>query len=157
MSDRMDLTFTVNGEPRTLSVHPFARLLDVLREDLRLTGTKEGCGEGECGVCSVLMDGRVVNSCLIPAAQAQGRAVVTVEGLAEHGEPSPMQKAFLHHGGAQCGFCTPGMLVAATDLVGRHAHPDDAAVREGLAGNLCRCTGYAKILDSVQAAAEEAP
>jgi carbon-monoxide dehydrogenase small subunit len=157
MSDRVELTFTVNGDVRTLTVHPFARLLDVLREDLRLTGTKEGCGEGECGVCSVLMDGRVVNSCLIPAAQAQGRVITTVEGLAVNGEPSVMQKAFLHHGGAQCGFCTPGMLVAATDLVGRCAHPDDATVREGLAGNLCRCTGYAKILDSVQAAAEEAP
>lgn len=152
MSETMELTFTVNGVEHTARVHPLARLLDVLREDLRLTGTKEGCGEGECGACSVLLDGRVVNSCLVPAVQVQGRAVTTIEGLARDGEPSPLQRAFLAHGGAQCGFCTPGMLVAATDLVHRCAHPTDDDIRRGLSGNLCRCTGYAKILDSVHAA-----
>ena len=153
MAEPIQLTLTVNGAERTLTVHPFARLLDVLREQLGLTGTKEGCGEGECGGCSVLLDGRVVNSCLVPAAQAQGAAVVTVEGLARDGELSPVQSAFLTHNAAQCGFCTPGMLVAATDLLSRCAHPGEPEVRAGLAGNLCRCTGYVKIVDAVREAA----
>ena len=153
MSDPIRLTLTVNGAERTVSVHPLARLLDVLRDQLGLTGTKEGCGEGECGACGVLLDGRVVNSCLVPAAQAQGAAVVTVEGLARDGELSPVQSAFLTHNAAQCGFCTPGMLVAATDLLSRCAHPGEPEVRAGLAGNLCRCTGYVKIVDAVREAA----
>jgi len=152
MAEHITLALTVNGQACSVQVHPFARLLDVLREDLRLTGTKEGCGEGECGVCTILLDGRIVNSCLVPAVQAQGSVVVTVEGLAEDGRLSNLQDAFLTHNGAQCGFCTPGMLIAATDLLNRCPHPGEGEVREGLAGNLCRCTGYVKIVDAVQAA-----
>jgi aerobic carbon-monoxide dehydrogenase small subunit len=150
MADRINLVMNLNGEERSVSVHPFARLLDVLREDLRLTGTKEGCGEGECGACTIFLNGQVVNSCLVPAVQAQGAEVITVEGLARGGELSPLQAAFVAHNGAQCGFCTPGMLVAATDLLNRCPHPTEDEIRDGLAGNLCRCTGYSKILDAVQ-------
>jgi aerobic carbon-monoxide dehydrogenase small subunit len=150
------LKLQVNGEPREALVHPMARLLDVIREDLGLTGTKEGCGEGECGACSVLLDGSLVNACLVPAFQAQGATLRTVEGLAG-ADLSPLQEAFLRHGGAQCGFCTPGMLVAGTHLLDTHGDRDEAAVREGLAGNLCRCTGYVKIVDSVLAAGEGRP
>ena len=147
--DSIELTLTVNGLERSVRTHPFARLLDVIREQLGLTGTKEGCGEGECGACTVLLDGRVVNSCLVPAAQAQGAELVTVEGLAESGRLSQVQAAFLQHNAAQCGFCTPGMLVAATDLLKRCPNPRAADVRTGLSGNLCRCTGYVKIVDAV--------
>ena len=154
MSETIQLTLVVNGEPRTVAAHPMARLLDVLRDGLGLTGTKEGCGEGECGACTVLLNGRVVNSCLIPALQAQGAEVVTVEGLADGDRLSPMQSAFLTHNAAQCGFCTPGMLIAAEDLLRRNPTPDREQVRAGLAGNLCRCTGYSKILDAVQAVAK---
>ena len=153
MAERINLTMTVNGEVRTLSVPPFARLLDVLREELRLTGTKEGCGEGECGACTVLMNGQVVNSCLIPAVQVQGAEVITVEGLAQGDQLSGLQAAFVSHNGAQCGFCTPGMLISATDLLNRCPNPTDGDIRDGLAGNLCRCTGYSKILDAVHTAA----
>jgi len=131
-----------------------ARLLDIIREDFSLTGTKEGCGEGECGACSVILDGALVNACLIPAVQAQGCDLRTVEGLAPTDGLSPLQEAFLHHGGAQCGICTPGMLVAGTHLLEQGLAQDESAVREGLAGNLCRCTGYVKIVDSVLAAKE---
>ena len=155
MADKMTLELTLNGQFRTVVVDPFARLIDVLREDLRLTGTKEGCGEGECGACTVLLNGRVVNSCLVPAVQVQGAVLVTVEGLAEAGQPSPLQAAFVAHNGAQCGFCTPGMLLSATDLLRRCPDPSEAEVRAGLAGNLCRCTGYVKIVDAVQAAAAQ--
>jgi carbon-monoxide dehydrogenase small subunit len=148
------LSMTVNGTLRTVQVHPLARLLDVLRDELGLMGTKEGCGEGECGACAVRMDGRLVNSCLVPAAQAEGADILTVEGLAPDGELNPLQSAFITHNATQCGFCTPGMLLAADDLLRRCAHPDEAQVRHGLAGNVCRCTGYVKIVDAVQAAAE---
>ncbi len=148
----ISLTLTVNGSTRTVEVHPLARLLDVLREDLKLTGTKEGCGEGECGACSILMNGRVVNSCLVPAAQAQDAVITTVEGLAEGEKLSPLQDAFLTHNAAQCGFCTPGMLIAAKDLLHRCSNPDEQQIREGLAGNICRCTGYVKIVDAVKVA-----
>jgi carbon-monoxide dehydrogenase small subunit len=153
MPESIQLTLTVNGTERTVLAHPLARLLDVIREQLELTGTKEGCGEGECGACAVLLDGRVVNSCLVPASQAQGAALVTVEGLARPGALSPVQAAFLEHNAAQCGFCTPGMLVSATDLLNRCPNPRDGEVRAGLAGNLCRCTGYVKIVDAVHGAA----
>jgi carbon-monoxide dehydrogenase small subunit len=144
---------TVNGEGRTLRVPPMRRLLDVLREDLSLTGTKEGCGEGECGSCSVRMNGELVNSCLVPVLQAEGASIETVEGLASGGELHPLQQAFLACGGAQCGICTPGMLMAATQLLARNPHPSFAEIREGLAGNLCRCTGFKRIFESVIAAA----
>jgi carbon-monoxide dehydrogenase small subunit len=153
MSRNVPLTFKVNGVHRTVNVHPMARLLDVLRNDLGLTGTKEGCGEGECGACAVRMDGRLVNTCLVPAAQAQGSEILTVEGLAQDGQLTPLQAAFVTHNGTQCGFCTPGMLLAGEDLLRRCPHPDEQQVRHGLAGNVCRCTGYVKIVDAVQAAA----
>jgi len=144
------MRFTLNGTTVSLDVVGSRRLLDVLREDLRLTGTKEGCGEGECGACSVLIDGQVVDSCLVAAGQVEGREVVTVEGLASpDGKLSQLQQAFIEHGAAQCGICTPGMLLAAHVLLeqSRRLTADD--VREGLAGNLCRCTGYTKIIDAV--------
>ena len=150
MDARLQLELTVNGEHRSVAVYPMARLLDVLREDLGLPGTKEGCGEGECGACSVLMDGQLVNSCLVPAIQAQGAELVTIEGLALGGELNPLQRAFVACNGAQCGFCTPGMVLASVDLLRRCPHPSEAEIREGLAGNICRCTGYVKIVDAVQ-------
>jgi carbon-monoxide dehydrogenase small subunit len=145
---------TVNGQSRTVQAPPMKRLLDVLREDLHLTGTKEGCGEGECGSCSVRMNGELVNSCLVPVLQAEGACIETVEGLATDGRLNSLQQAFLAYGGAQCGICTPGMLVAATQLLSTNPHPTIAEVREGLAGNLCRCTGFTRIFESVIAAAE---
>ena len=154
MADRIILTLKINGVDRSVSVHPFARLLDVLREELHLTGTKEGCGEGECGACTVFVDGRLVNSCLVPVVQVQGAEVITVEGLAQGDHLSSLQAAFVNHNGAQCGFCTPGMLIAATDLLQRCPNPSDGEIRDGLAGNLCRCTGYSKILDAVHSAAD---
>jgi len=149
MSDWPLITLTVNGQETPLQVPPMKRLLDVLREDLRLTGTKEGCGEGECGSCSVRMNGDLVNSCLVPVMQAQGATIQTVEGLALDAELHPLQKAFLECGGAQCGICTPGMLMAASYLLERNPSPNIDDIREGLAGNLCRCTGFTKIFDSV--------
>ena len=148
--------FTVNGESRTVKVPPMKRLLDVLREDLHLTGTKEGCGEGECGSCSVRLNDELVNSCLVPVLQAEGAKIQTVEGLALEGELHPLQKAFLQNGGAQCGICTPGMLMAAAQLLAHSPHPSEAEIREGLAGNLCRCTGFVRIFESVAAAARAA-
>ena len=143
------LTFTVNGETRKFHAHPMERLLDVLREQLNLTGTKEGCGEGECGACSVLIDGRIVNSCLVPVAQVQGSSIRTIEGVAGDAELNRVQEAFIECGGAQCGICTPGMVLAAVNLLERIPNPTDADIREGLAGNLCRCTGYMKIFEAV--------
>jgi carbon-monoxide dehydrogenase small subunit len=145
--------FTVNGRAAEVAAHPLARLLDVLRDDLGLTGTKEGCGEGECGACSVLLDGKLVNTCLVPVLQADGASLVTIEGLARDGKLHPVQEAFLHEGGAQCGICTPGMVLAAVALLERHPRPTEEQLREGLAGNLCRCTGYTRIFAAVNAAA----
>jgi len=153
MSETVPITLKVNGAMHTVRVHPMARLLDVLRDELGLTGAKEGCGEGECGACSVLMDGRLVTSCLVPAGQAEGSEITTVEGMARDGQLTPLQDAFVVHNATQCGFCTPGMLLAAQDLLQRCAHPDEARIRHGLAGNVCRCTGYVKIVDAVQAVA----
>ncbi len=154
MSDlQSQIIMTVNGERCTVQTHPMKRLLDVLREDLCLTGTKEGCGEGECGSCSVRMNGELVNSCLVPVLQAEGATIETVEGLATEGVLHPLQQAFLHCGGAQCGICTPGMLMAATHLLAHNTHPSLAEIREGLAGNLCRCTGFIRIFESVISAA----
>jgi carbon-monoxide dehydrogenase small subunit len=148
--------FNVNGVESVVVVPPMKRLLDVLREDLRLTGAKEGCGEGECGSCSVRMNGELVNSCLVPALQADGATIQTVEGLATERGLHPLQQAFLNCGGAQCGICTPGMLMAATQLLSIHPHPSLNEIREGLAGNLCRCTGFTRIFESVIAAATHA-
>ncbi|MFL5756786.1 MAG: (2Fe-2S)-binding protein [Chloroflexota bacterium] len=147
---------TVNGSPVEVAVPGSRRLLDVLREDLGLTGTKEGCGEGECGACSVLVDGLVVDSCLVPVAQVEGSDVLTVEGLAAgtgSDELSALQRAFLLTGGAQCGICTPGMLVAGQAYLDGGGRPDDDAIREAIAGNLCRCTGYTKIVEAIAMAA----
>jgi len=145
----------VNGESRTLDVFPMARLLDVLREQLQLTGTKEGCGEGECGACTVVLDGRIVNSCLVPAAQVNGAEITTIEGVAHNDQLHAVQQAFIQHGGAQCGICTPGMVLAAVDLLKRNPQPTEDDVRNGLAGNLCRCTGYMKIFESVVRACQK--
>jgi len=153
---KIRVTCEVNGKPAALDAYPMARLLDVLREELGLTGTKEGCGEGECGACAVEMDGALVNSCLVPAVHAEGAKIRTIEGVARGDRLDAVQQAFLAHGGAQCGICTPGMILAATNLLARHPEPTDAEIREGLAGNLCRCTGYVKIFESVVAACREA-
>ncbi len=142
----------VNGTSSEVDAHPMARLLDVLRCDLKLTGTKEGCGEGECGACSVLMNGDLVNSCLIPVAQCDGAEIETVEGLGSDQRLHAVQRAFLECGGAQCGMCTPGMLVASAHLLRKNPCPDLAAIREGLNGNLCRCTGYMRIFEAVERA-----
>jgi carbon-monoxide dehydrogenase small subunit len=149
---RVRVTSRVNGEEVTLEGHPMMRLLDALRLTLRLTGTKEGCGEGECGACSVLIDGVLVNSCLVPLLHADGREIRTIEGLAREGRLHPVQQAFIDHGGAQCGICTPGMVLAAVSLLERNPTPGHDAIRAGLAGNLCRCTGYARIFEAVVAA-----
>ncbi len=153
-TEKATIRLSVNGEPRAVETWPMARLLDVLREELALTGTKEGCGEGECGACAVLIDGELVNSCLVPAIHAQGVDIVTIEGLADAELLHAVQRAFIDHGGAQCGICTPGMVLAATKLLERHPDPSQDEIREGLGGNLCRCTGYTKIFDSVVAAAK---
>lgn len=153
----MTIRFTVNGDPIELEVPGMRRLLDALREDLRLTGAKEGCGEGECGACSVLLDGRVVDACLVPMCQVDGADVRTVEGLAAHDVLSPLQRAFLEHGGAQCGICTPGMLMAAQAYLESGRGPDDAAIRESIAGNLCRCTGYTRIVSAIAEVAGDGP
>jgi aerobic carbon-monoxide dehydrogenase small subunit len=146
---KREICFVVNGEKKSVLAYPMERLLDVLRRDLELTGTKEGCGEGECGACSVLMDGALVDSCLIPVAQAEGARVVTVEGFAENPRFLALREAFLECGGSQCGICTPGMLLAASHLLDRTLDPTLDEIREGLAGNLCRCTGYMQILEAV--------
>ena len=150
----MKFSFRINGLDRNVKAAPMKRLLDVLREDLRLTGTKEGCGEGECGACSVIVDAEVINSCLVPVCQVQASAILTVEGLARDGRLDPLQRAFLECGGAQCGICTPGMLIAARALLDSNAQPTRDEVKEAIAGNLCRCTGYVKIIDAIEQAAQ---
>jgi aerobic carbon-monoxide dehydrogenase small subunit len=146
----VEVRFVVNRRAVAVRVHPMARLLDVLRRDLALTGTKEGCGEGECGACTVLVDGELANSCLLPVLQAEGCHVTTIEGVAQQdGQLHAVQQAFVEHGGAQCGICTPGMVLAAMNLLERHPNPTDAEIRSGLAGNLCRCTGYMCIFEAV--------
>jgi carbon-monoxide dehydrogenase small subunit len=139
----------INDEAKTFEAHPMARLLDVLRERLHLTGTKEGCGEGECGACTVFIDGAIVNSCLVPVAQVNGAEITTIEGVASGDQLHAVQQAFIDCGGAQCGICTPGMVLAAVDLLERNPNPTETDIRNGLAGNLCRCTGYMKIFESV--------
>ena len=140
---------SVNGKAAVFDSYPMSRLLDALREELKLTGTKEGCAEGECGACAVEMNGELVNSCLVPALQAEGARIRTIEGVARAGLLDAVQQSFLEHGGAQCGICTPGMILAALNLLEHYPKPTELQVREGLAGNLCRCTGYMKIFESV--------
>ena len=152
-----EISFVVNGEQKTVQAHPMERLLDVLRHQLGLTGAKEGCGEGECGSCSVLLDGALVNSCLVPVLQVEGGNIVTIEGLATSGRLHALQQKFLECGGAQCGICTPGMILAAIHLLNRTPDPTLEDIRQGLAGNLCRCTGYTQILEAVAAAARSNP
>jgi carbon-monoxide dehydrogenase small subunit len=147
---KQQVQLTVNCAAATLLVYPMERLLDVLRYELGLTGAKEGCGEGECGSCSVLMDGRLVNSCLIPVAQANGSCITTIEGIAHDQRLHPLQEAFLACNGAQCGICTPGMILAAVHLLDRQPKPTLDEIREGLSGNLCRCTGYSQIFEAVR-------
>ena len=151
MSDtQAQISFTINGDAVTVDVHPMARLLDVVRQQLRLTGTKEGCGEGECGACSVLIDGELVNSCLTPVIQVEGASVTTIEGVATGEQLDAVQEAFIAHGGAQRGICTPGMVLAAVSLRDRNSQPSDDDIRTALSGNLCRCTGYMKIFEAVR-------
>ena len=147
---KTEIKLTVNGKQMTAHTHPMARLLDVLRHDFGLTGAKEGCGEGECGSCSVLMDGLLVNSCLVPVLQAAGSSVLTIEGLASDKQMQSLQQAFLDCGGAQCGICTPGMLLAAHHLLAKQSQPSSNEINEGLSGNLCRCTGYRQIVEAVE-------
>lgn len=147
--DIIEIHCTVNEAPKTLRAFPMERLLDVLREKLHLTGTKEGCGEGECGACSVFINGQIVNSCLVPVAQVEGASIKTIEGISGADQLHEVQQAFIEYGGAQCGICTPGMVMAAVDLLARNPNPSEADIRTGLAGNLCRCTGYMKIFESV--------
>jgi len=154
-----EIRLTINREQKKVTVPPMKRLLDVLREDLGLTGAKEGCGEGECGSCSVLMNGELVNSCLVPVLQAEGASIVTIEGVAQlavDGEKlHPIQQCFLERGGAQCGICTPGMILATYHLLNKYPSPTLLQIQEGLAGNLCRCTGYMRIFDAVEQAAKQ--
>lgn len=149
----MKISLTVNGAARSVDMPPLSRLLDALRGPLELTGTKEGCAEGECGTCTVMLDGEPVNACMVTIGQCEGRAVITVEGLASAEHLSPLQNCFIVDGGAQCGICTPGMLISSEALLQRNAAPSEDEIREALAGNLCRCTGYQRIVESVQNAA----
>jgi len=151
----LKISLTVNGQAREVEASPLVRLLDALRGPLGLAGTKEGCGEGECGSCTVLVDGEPVNACLVSIGQCEGRSVTTVEGLSDARHLGPLARCFIEHGGAQCGICTPGMLISAEALLARKPDPSDEEIRESIAGNLCRCTGYQRIVDSIREAALE--
>jgi carbon-monoxide dehydrogenase small subunit len=150
-----EIRITVNGKPYELSVRPWATLLEVIREDLGLTGTKEGCGVGECGACTVIMNGKSVNACLVLAPEADGKEITTIEGLAEGEKLDPIQQAFYEIGGLQCGFCTPGMIMSTKALLAQTPEPTDHEIRKGLEGNFCRCTGYTKIFESVREASRK--
>ncbi len=154
-----DTTFVLNGEPITITTHPLRRLIDILRDDLNLTGTKEGCGEGECGACAVLLDRRLVNACLVTASALAGRSVMTIEGFRDTERFAVLSEAFAEAGSVQCGFCTPGIVMAAEALLCRNPHPTEEEVREALSGNLCRCTGYGMIVEGIMMASrrEDAP
>ncbi len=147
------IKLTVNGKIQEVDVQPWDTLLDVIRQQLGLTGTKEGCGHGECGACTVIMNGKTVNSCLVLAVEADGKQVTTIEGLSLTGKLHPVQQAFIDEGGLQCGFCTPGMVISAKALLDENPNPTDEEIRRGIAGNFCRCTGYTKIIKSIKAAA----
>jgi carbon-monoxide dehydrogenase small subunit len=148
------IKFVLNGKSYELKIQPWRTLLEVIREDLKLTGTKEGCGQGECGSCAVIMGGKTVNSCLVPAMEADGQEIITIEGLADGEDLHPIQDAFVEHAGMQCGFCTSGMIISAKSLLDRNPDPSLEEIKEGIAGNFCRCTGYTKIVESISAAAE---
>lgn len=152
----MLIEFKVNGKSYQIDVCPSMRLIDLLRDELGLTGTKEGCGEGECGSCTVIMDGKAVNSCLVPAPQVDGKEIITVEGLAQDGQLDLLQQKFLEHSAVECGFCTPGMLMSAKALLMKNPHPTEEEIRTAIAGNLCRCAGYSKVVAAIKAAAESA-
>ena len=152
--DRVRIIFSVNGEEHDLYVPPSMTLLDVLRNEIGLTGTKEGCGTGDCGACTVLVDGEARNSCLILAPDANGTEVITIEGLEKGGKLHPMQRSFVDHGAIQCGFCSPGMIMTAVDLLSRNPSPTEQEIVEAISGNLCRCTGYAKIIEAIMAVSE---
>jgi xanthine dehydrogenase E subunit len=151
---KLKLNITVNGISHTLRIAPNLRLLDLLREELHLTGTKEGCGIGECGACTVILDGRAVNSCLILAGQCEGREITTIEGVTPKDGLSPLQQSFLDNGAVQCGFCTPGMILSAKALLAHNPTPTEPEIREAISGNLCRCTGYTQIVEAIQAVAD---
>ncbi len=151
---KIPVTFTINGEPKEILVQPWQSLLDAMRDELMLTGTKEGCGNGNCGACTVILDGRAINSCCMLAVEAEGQDVVTVEGLATDGKLDPLQQAFISHGALQCGFCTPGFLMSARAFLNVNPHPTEQEIRLAIAGNLCRCTGYDKIVRAIQAVAQ---
>ena len=151
---KINVTFTVNKKEVTVEVAPDKPLLDVLREDLKLTGTKEGCRTGDCGACTVIMDGKTVNSCLVFAGQLEGKNVTTIEGIGKDGELHPLQETFIEKGAVQCGFCIPGMIMSAKHLLDNNPEPDEKEIKEAISGNLCRCTGYSKIVEAVSAAAE---
>ncbi len=150
----MEIRITVNDVQYSLAVTPEERLIDMLRHQLRLTGVKEGCGEGQCGACTVIMDGLAVNACMILAYQARDRSILTIEGLGREGNLDPLQESFVQNGAIQCGYCTPGMILAAKALLMQNPHPTEAEIREGIAGNLCRCTGYVNIVKAIRAVAE---
>ena len=144
----------INGDVHEVAIDPRRTLVEVLREDLDLTGTKESCGDGDCGACTVLMDGKPVNGCLVLALEAQGKDITTIEGIASNGKLHPVQQAFIDHFAIQCGFCTPGMIISSVALLGRNPHPTEDEVRKAIAGNLCRCTGYVKIVEAILATAQ---
>jgi aerobic carbon-monoxide dehydrogenase small subunit len=153
---KQTIRFTLNGEPVQAEIEPHLTLLQLVREEMGLTGTKEGCGMGECGACTVLVDGKTMNSCIFPATEADGRSVITIEGITDaHGGLHPIQKAFVEHGAIQCGFCTPGMVLSAKALLDENPKPTEEEIRNGIAGNLCRCTGYAQIVQAIKAASEK--
>jgi carbon-monoxide dehydrogenase small subunit len=152
--EKKKIHFTLNGQSHELSVQPWKTLLQLIREDLKLTGTKEGCGHGECGSCTVLMEGKTVNSCLVPALEADNKEIITIEGLSEGETLHPIQEAFVSHSGMQCGFCTSGMIMSAKALLDSNPDPSEEEIRDGISGNFCRCTGYTKIIESISAAAK---
>jgi len=149
------IEFTINGEKRKVQTTPSKRLLDLIRDDLHLTGTKEGCGKGECGACTVILNGELVASCLILAPQVDGAQIMTIEGLSREGELHPIQQAFIETGAVQCGFCIPGMILAAKKILDNNLHPDGNEIKRGISGNICRCTGYQKIFDAIKLAGEK--
>lgn len=149
-----EIKFVLNGQPYEAIVEPWRTLLELIREELKLTGTKEGCGLGECGACTVIMGGRTINSCLVPAVEADNQEITTIEGLADGERLHPVQEAFVTYSGMQCGFCTPGMILSSKALLDKNPDPTEEEIKEGIAGNFCRCTGYTKIIESVSAAAQ---